>query len=102
MRRASKKSMTRLLFFMPAAVSRFSPSPASPWQERGIRRLTVQAWQNASPATSPLGLVIISGVARGVDTASHGGAISAKGKMLGVFGAGVDVIYPKENSRLSE
>ena len=48
------------------------------------------------------GLVIISGMARGVATASHRGAITAKGKTLAVFGTGVDVIYPKENSRLSE
>ena len=48
------------------------------------------------------GLVIISGMARGVDTASHRGAISAKGKTVAVFGTGVDIIYPKENSRLSE
>jgi DNA processing protein len=48
------------------------------------------------------GLVIIGGIARGVDTASHRGAISAKGKTLALFGTGVDVIYPKENSRLSE
>jgi DNA processing protein len=48
------------------------------------------------------GLVIISGMARGVDTASPRGAISAKGKTVAVFGTGVDVIYPKENSRLSE
>jgi DNA processing protein len=48
------------------------------------------------------GLVIISGMARGVDTASHRGAISARGKTIAVFGTGVDVIYPKENSRLSE
>ncbi|HEV3512906.1 MAG TPA: DNA-processing protein DprA [Candidatus Sulfotelmatobacter sp.] len=48
------------------------------------------------------GLVIISGMARGIDTASHRGAIAAKGKTVAVFGTGVDVIYPKENSRLSE
>ena len=48
------------------------------------------------------GLVIISGMARGIDTSSHRGAISAKGKTIAVFGTGVDVIYPKENSRLSE
>jgi DNA processing protein len=48
------------------------------------------------------GLVIISGMARGIDTASHRGAITAKGKTIAVFGTGVDVIYPKENSRLSE
>ena len=46
------------------------------------------------------GLVIFSGLARGVDTAGHRGAISAKGKTVAVFGTGVDVIYPKENSRL--
>jgi DNA processing protein len=48
------------------------------------------------------GLVIISGMARGVDTAAHRGAIAAKGKTIAVFGTGVDVVYPKENSRLSE
>ncbi|MGB8579365.1 MAG: DNA-processing protein DprA [Candidatus Sulfotelmatobacter sp.] len=48
------------------------------------------------------GLVIISGMARGVDTASHRGAITAKGKTVAVLGTGVDVIYPKENSRLAE
>jgi DNA processing protein len=48
------------------------------------------------------GLVIISGMARGVDTASHRGAIAAGGKTVAVFGTGINVIYPKENSRLSE
>jgi DNA processing protein len=46
------------------------------------------------------GLVIFSGMARGVDTAAHRGAIAAKGKTVAVFGTGVDVTYPKENSRL--
>ena len=48
------------------------------------------------------GLVILSGMARGVDTAAHRGALAAKGKTVAFFGTGVDVIYPKENSRLSE
>jgi DNA processing protein len=48
------------------------------------------------------GLVIFSGMARGVDTAAHRGAITAKGKTVAVFGTGIDVIYPKENTRLSE
>ena len=48
------------------------------------------------------GLVIISGMARGVDTASHRGAIAAGGKTVAVFGTGIDVMYPKENSRLAE
>lgn len=46
------------------------------------------------------GLVIFSGMARGVDTAGHRGALAAKGKTVAVFGTGVDVVYPKENSRL--
>ncbi|MGH9510909.1 MAG: DNA-processing protein DprA [Terriglobales bacterium] len=48
------------------------------------------------------GLVIFSGLARGVDTAGHRGAISAKGKTVAVLGTGIDVIYPRENSRLVE
>src|SRR3954447_11559613 len=43
------------------------------------------------------GLVIFSGLARGVDTASHRGALAGKGKTVGVLGTGIDVIYPKEN-----
>jgi DNA processing protein len=48
------------------------------------------------------GLVIFSGMARGVDTASHRGALAARGVTVAVFGTGVDVPYPKENTRLSE
>lgn len=48
------------------------------------------------------GLVIFSGMARGVDTAGHRGAIAAKGKTVAVFGTGVDVPYPKENARLMD
>lgn len=48
------------------------------------------------------GLVIISGMARGVDTAAHRGALSAHGRTLAVWGTGIDVTYPKENQKLSE
>jgi len=48
------------------------------------------------------GLVIQSGMARGVDTAAHRGAIAGKGRTVAVFGTGVDVPYPKENTRLAE
>jgi len=48
------------------------------------------------------GLVIISGLARGIDAASHRGAIAAKGKTIAVLGTGIDVLYPKENTRLAE
>jgi len=48
------------------------------------------------------GLVILSGMARGVDTASHKGALAAKGKTTAIWGTGIDVIYPKENKSLDE
>jgi DNA processing protein len=48
------------------------------------------------------GLVIFSGLARGVDTAGHRGAIAGRGKTVAVLGTGIDEIYPKENTRLVE
>lgn len=47
-------------------------------------------------------LVILSGMARGVDTAAHKGALDAGGKTVAVWGTGIDVIYPKENKKLAE
>lgn len=47
-------------------------------------------------------LTILSGMARGVDTAAHKGALQARGKTVAVWGTGIDVIYPKENKRLAE
>jgi len=48
------------------------------------------------------GLVILSGMARGIDTAAHKGALAAKRPTVAVWGTGIDVIYPKENKSLSE
>src|SRR5689334_12533818 len=48
------------------------------------------------------GLVIFSGMARGVDTYGHRGALKAKGKTVAVFGTGIDVIYPRENKKIAE
>lgn len=48
------------------------------------------------------GLIIFSGMARGVDTAAHRGCLNARGKTVAVFGTGVDVLYPRENQKLAE
>ena len=48
------------------------------------------------------GLAIFSGMARGVDTAAHKGALDGGGVTVAVWGTGIDVIYPKENKRLAE
>jgi DNA processing protein len=47
------------------------------------------------------GLIIFSGMARGVDTAAHRGCLAAKGRTVAVFGTGVDVLYPRENQKLA-
>ncbi|MDX6463414.1 MAG: processing protein [Acidobacteriaceae bacterium] len=47
-------------------------------------------------------MVILSGMARGVDTAAHRGALAAGGRTVAVWGTGIDVIYPKENKSLAE
>lgn len=48
------------------------------------------------------GLVIMSGMARGVDAAAHRGALNARGQTVAIWGTGVDVTYPKENQKLAD
>ena len=47
------------------------------------------------------GIVIVSGLARGVDSAAHRGALSAHGSTIGVLGSGADIIYPAEHKALA-
>ena len=71
----------------------------------GTRRPTpygMAVAERLSADLSAAGLVIASGMARGIDTASHKGALSVNCPTIAVLGCGVDIVYPSENRRLSE
>jgi DNA processing protein len=71
----------------------------------GTRKPTLYGTQMAQSLGRDLaarGLVIASGMARGIDAIGHQGAMTANGRAIGVLGAGIDICYPKENKKLYE
>ncbi len=60
----------------------------------------ISAAKRLSGDLAMFGFTIVSGMARGIDSAAHEGALSAKGKTVAVLGSGLDKIYPPENRKL--
>ena len=71
----------------------------------GTRNPTPQGRETAREFSEYLagrGLAVTSGLAEGIDSAAHRGALAAQGVTLAVLGSGVDVIYPRSNAPLAE
>jgi DNA processing protein len=62
----------------------------------------IAATRKLSADLAARGAVIISGMALGIDTAAHEGALMGKGKTVAVLGSGLSIIYPAQNRRLFE
>ena len=61
-----------------------------------------EAAQKLARRLAEHGVTVVSGLARGVDTCAHQGALAAGGRTIAVLGSGLDVCYPPENRRLLE
>src|SRR5882762_6980675 len=71
----------------------------------GARRTTHYGMESAKKLAYQLayaGLTVVSGLARGIDTAAHQGALAAKGRTVAVIGSGLAKLYPPENTGLAE
>jgi DNA processing protein len=71
----------------------------------GARRTTHYGMESAKKLSYQLayaGLTVVSGLARGIDTAAHQGALAAKGRTIAVIGSGLAKLYPPENATLAE
>ena len=71
----------------------------------GSRRASLYGLRSAEKLAYQLssrGIVVVSGMARGIDSMAHKGAVAAGGRTIAVLGSGLTVIYPPENRKLFE
>jgi DNA processing protein len=102
----------------PALIQHIFDPPPVLWArgrllaDEGDRSVAIVGSRAASPQGTALartmaadlaraGITIVSGLARGIDTAAHKGALDAGGRSVAVLGSGLDCVYPLENAALA-
>src|SRR3954451_4131166 len=76
------------------AVAMVGSRMTTPYGQEVARKLSYQL--------AYVGVTVVSGGARGIDTAAHQGALSAKGRTVAVLGTGINLVFPPENAELYE
>lgn len=101
----------------PAALLNISDAPPLLWAKgditllnrpaigmvgaRNASSLGVRMARRLGVGVSEAGFTVVSGLARGIDTAAHEAALEAEGRTIAVMAGGIDVIYPAENTALA-
>lgn len=104
--RAYPSRLKEIYDYPPVLYVRGSLLPEDEWclAVVGTRRASVYGKQITEEIVTDLAqskITIVSGLAKGIDTAAHQSALAAGGRSLAVFACGLDIIYPGENTKLA-
>lgn len=91
-----------IVLYVKGGLSRKDKSPVAMVGSRRTTHYGLECARRLSYQLAYAGVTIVSGGARGIDTAAHQGALSAKGRTIAVLGTGINLVFPPENATLFE
>lgn len=89
------------LLYLRGTVTFWEPAVAVVGSRRATRE-GLKVAERLSTELAEAGIAVVSGMARGIDTAAHRGSLAGGGVTLAVLGCGLDVVYPPENQGLAD